>query len=369
MAFIICGCHQNKIRDGKALSAQNEHEKIEVRYAEGFHINKYDGYAEVIIMNPWEKGKELRRYYLVDKTKELPDGLPEGNVIRIPIGRVACYSSIQCSILDELGVIDSVAGVCEPQYVNIPIVRDKVKTGAVIDLGLASNPDIEKIMLLNPEVILTSPLKEVGYGKIESVNIPLIDCVDYMESSPLGRAEWIRFLGLLFNKEALADSLFKKTEQSYLELKTLATSAKKRPTVITEKKYGGIWHLPGGRSYAAHFLRDAGSAYFWENDSTTGSLPFAFETVLDKCEHADFWLIKYYSDRDLNYEDIEAEYGPYRVFTAFRNKTIFGCNTSKTSFYEDLLIHPDYHLKDLISIFHPELLSDYKPKYYKKLDD
>ncbi|MDR3061205.1 MAG: ABC transporter substrate-binding protein, partial [Dysgonamonadaceae bacterium] len=248
LLFFICfslffSCDR-KNRQTNVLN-QTKHNEAFVRYAQEFSVHKTDDYTEITIMNPWVRGTVLRHYILVDKTKKMPENLPEGIVIRVPLGRVVCYSSVQCSVLDELGVIDSIVGICEPQYVGVPIVREKIKNGTIVDLGMASNPDIEKIMLINPDAILTSPLKEVGYGKVESVGIPIIDCIDYMESTPLGRAEWIRFHALLFGKEMLADSLFTVTEQSYKNLKMLASSVKKRPTVVTEKKYGNVWHLPG----------------------------------------------------------------------------------------------------------------------------
>ncbi len=359
----------NNKNSGNRIVNQQSNNDLSIQYAQGFNVSRFDDYTKITIFNPWMKGQIMRSYILVDKTKEMPKDLPEGTVIKVPLGRVVCYSSVHCSILEELGVIDSVVGVCEPQYVDIPVIQKKIQTGAIVDLGMSSNPNVEKIMLMNPDAILSSPLKEVGYGKVESVGIPLIDCVDYMESTPLGRTEWIRFLALLFGKEALADSLFTKTVQSYQELKTLASSVKKRPTVITEKKYGNAWHLPGGQSYMALLLRDAGAAYYWENDSTTGSLSLSFETVLDKCERADFWLIKYFSNKDLNYNGLQAEYAPYAYFDAFKNKHIFGCNTEMNRYYEELPIHPDYVLKDLISIFHPDLLPGYQLRYYKKLRD
>ncbi len=340
-----------------------------VKYAQCFTVDKSDDYTRIAIMNPWMQGQILRSYVLIDKTREKPDNLPEGIVIQVPLERVACYSSVQCGILEELGVTNSIVGVCEPQYVDVPAIQEKIKDGSITDLGMASNPNIEKIMLANPDAILASPLKETSYGKVESVGIPIIDCVDYMESVPLARTEWIRFLALLFGKEEFADSLFTRTEQSYSELKTLVSSVKKRPTVLTEKKYGNAWHIPGGQSYMAHLLRDAGAAYYWENDSTTGSMNLSFETVLDKCEHVDFWLIKYFSNKDLDYNGLKAEYAPYAYFSAFKDKKIYGCNTEKNRYYEELPAHPDYVLKDLISIFHPDLLPGYERKYYSELKE
>jgi iron complex transport system substrate-binding protein len=189
-----------------------------------------------------------------------------------------------------------------------------------------------------------------------------------METSPLGRAEWIRFLALFFDKQTLADSLFHETVKSYNQLKELTAHVTSRPTLLTETIYQGIWYLPGGNSYMAHIYRDAGADYLWKDDTSSGSLlALPFESVLDKAEKADFWLLKYNNPRDMTYRELAQNYPNYTFFDAFKRRNIYVCNTGKVTYYEELPIHPDYVLKDMVWIFHPELLPDYQPRYYKKM--
>ena len=189
-----------------------------------------------------------------------------------------------------------------------------------------------------------------------------------MESLPLGRTEWIRFYGLLFGKEAMADSIFRETEDRYLELKELAKTVTNRPTVISEKKFGSSWYMPAGDSYVAHLYNDAGADYIFKDLPGAGSTPLAFETVLDKAIHADMWLIKYNQANDMTYKDLRTEYTPYENFDAFKNRRIYTCNTGIVPYYEEFPIHPDYLLKDLVWVFHPELLPGYTPRYYRKME-
>jgi iron complex transport system substrate-binding protein len=232
---------------------------------------------------------------------------------------------------------------------------------------MASKPDVEKIMMLSPEVIFASPIQGWTYGNVEKANIPIIETVDYTESHPLGQAEWIRFYSLFTGKEHLADSLFAITEKNYNDIKEAAAGAKKHPSVLTEMCYQGKWNMPGGKSFMACMLADAGATYPWNKDKSASYVPLNFETVLDKASDADIWVIKYNSPVEMTYASLEKEYKPYSYFKAFKTENIYGCNTLYSSYYEDLPIHPDYILKDMAYMFHPELFPDYKPKYYKKL--
>ena len=219
------------------------------------------------------------------------------------------------------------------------------------------------------ELVIVSPFQNSGYGPVEKLGIPIIEGADYMESLPLGRTEWIRFYGMLFGKEALADSIFRQTEKSYLDLKQLVTADMPRPTVISEKKFGASWFMPAGDSYIANMYADAGADYVFKELPGAGSTPLAFETVLDRAIHADMWLIKYNQSGDMTYGDLRAEYAPYENFDAFKNRRIYSCNTGLVPYYEEFPLHPDYLLKDLIWVFHPELLPGYSPRYYRKMQD
>lgn len=361
LAF-FSSCSTGKKDGGEAVTSSDT-----IRYAAGFTVKHYPSYRQVEVRDPWDSTRILQRYLLVDRNKDIPQNLPEGTIVRVPLKRVAVYSSVHCSILEQLHVANEVVGVCEPRYIDSPIVRKGIEAGTVADLGEATAPNAEKMIDINVEVILVSPFHNAGYGPAEKLGLPIIECADYMESTPLGRAEWIRFLALFFEKEEEAEKIFRETETAYLEICKLAASVRTRPTVLSEKKFGSSWFVPGGESYMATLFSDAGANYSFSDLPGAGSVPLSFEAVLDKAIHADYWLIKYNQENEMNYQALKTEYTPYSSFNAFKNKMIYTCNTGKVPFYEEFPMHPDYLLKDLVWIFHPELLPGYQPRYFRKM--
>ncbi|MDH6356771.1 ABC transporter substrate-binding protein [Parabacteroides sp. PF5-9] len=340
-----------------------------IRYARGITIDRYEEYTAVEVHDPWENGQLLQRYLLIDKAKELPANLPKGTIVRTPIQKIAVYTSVHVAIIDLLQSADQIIGVCEPRYMDTPLVQEGLKQGSIVDLGEATSPNVEKMIDVGAEIVIASPFQNSNYGAVEKIGIPIIEGADYMESLPLGRTEWIKFYGLLLDKEALADSLFAATEKRYLALKKLTTAVTSRPSVVAEKRFGSSWYVPAGDSYIAHLFRDAGADYLFHDLPGAGSTPLAFEFVFDKAIHADYWLLKYNHPEDISYTDLRKEYIPYEDFDAFKNRNVFGCNTGNTPYYEEFPIHPDYLLKDFVRIFHPELLPEYTLRYYKPLTD
>jgi iron complex transport system substrate-binding protein len=324
----------------------------------------------VSITNPWHSDNRLQTYILVPKNRALPAGLPEGIVVRTPLERTVVFSSVVCGMLDELDVLASLVGVAEPEYIDLPAVRNGIAAGSIQNIGRASQPDIEKLLLLSPEAMLTNPVNEAGTTAINPSTIPTIPCLEWKENHPLGQTEWIRLLGLLFDKQALADSLFFATVRAYNDLKLVADTVHHRPSVFTEKKYGDFWYMPGGKSYFARLLQDAGADYLFGDNENTGSLPFAFETIFNRAGKADCWLFKYYSPQDVTYRQLKSEYANYALFEAHKNRNVFACNTFKTpGYYQELPLHPDWLLRDLIAVFHPELLPGYRPRYYFRITE
>lgn len=340
-----------------------------VNYAKGFQVKKYDGYTTVSVRDPWDTTRMLQTYVLVDKNKELPANLPEGTLVKVPLTSVATYSTIHCSTLNELNRVDIIKGVCEPEYIKLDVIQNRIKDGTIANLGMASKPDAEQIIMLSPDAIFATPIQGWTYGTIEKTGIPILETTDYTESHPLGRAEWIRFYSLFTGTEQLADSLFAITEKNYREVKEIIADAANHPSVLTDIRYQSKWNMPGGKSFMANMLADAGASYPWADNNSTTYMPLAFETVLDKAGEADIWIIKYNWPKDMTYESLKKEYKPYSNFKAFKKKNIYGCNTAYSNYYEDLPIHPDYILKDMAYVFHPELFPDYTPKYYKKIVD
>ena len=342
---------------------------VKFRYAENIRIQKFKNYTKVELRNPWDTLKTLHTYILTDRNNAKSSNLPEGTIVRTPLENAIVYSSVHNSLIAEIGGIESIAGVCDIQYIKHPQIKAMYEKGAITDCGSSMSPDIEKIIDLNADAVLLSPFENSGgYGRIESIGVPIIECADYMETSPLGRAEWMKFYGLLTGREQEADSLFRSVENEYLSLKQIAKDVTNRPTVILELKYSSAWYVPGGKSTTAKMIDDAGADYIFSYTKESGSVPMSFETVLYKGQKADFWLIKYNQKQDKTYSELKKDYSPYANFDAWKNKRIFGCNTSYVNFYEETPFHPEALLRDLIIIFHPEIMKGEKTRYFTGLE-
>ena len=352
---------------GKQNSSKEALSSDSIQYAQGFTVQRFDTYTMVEVRDPWDSTRLLQRYLLVDRTKSVPGGLPKGTIVKVPVKDIVVYTSVHAAIIDQLHEINKVIGVCEPRYMDTPAIQEGIQAGRIADLGEATSPNIEKMIEIGAELVIASPFQNSSYGPVEKIGIPIIEGADYMEAFPLGRTEWIRFYGLLFGKEEMADSIFKETEQAYLSLKDLTANIDNRPTVLSEKKFGSSWYVPSGDSYMAHLIEDAGADYMFKDLPGAGSTPLAFETVFDKAIHADIWLVKYNQSSEMTYKDLRSEYTPYENFDAFKKKRIYTCNTGAVPYYEEFPIHPEYLLKDLIWIFHPELVFGYSPRYFREM--
>ena len=355
-----------------------------MKYAENICIVHYDGYTKVELANPWKKGQVLHTYYLVDRNPSLispkgrgldslldsPPWEGAGEVLLIPLARSAVYSGVHGSIIDELGAADRIRAVCEVEYFTNEHILSAYRAGRITNLGNSLAPDIESLIDIHPDAILLSPFENSGgYGLIETVDIPIVECADYMETSPLGRAEWMKFYGLLYGRAAEADSLFHEVETAYNTLKALATPAKEHPRVISDLITGSTWYVPGGRSTMGRLITDAGGDYIFRDRHESGSLALSPETVFAESQDADVWFMKYTkSTGDKTYEELASESPLYPQMRAFKERRVYGCNLSYVHFYNDLPYHPERHLKDMIRMFHPDLLPDHQLKYYKPLE-
>lgn len=361
--LLLSACNKKKQAD----SESNVIAEYKIEYAKGFRVVKLPDYTKVDVCDPWDSTRLLQTYILIDKNKQIPSNLPKGTIVRIPLSNVVAYSTIHCTTLNELGALDIIKAVCSPEYINLSAIKEGISAGKILDVGMSISPDVEKILDLSPEVIFAEPVTGQTYGNITKTKIPIIETPDYMETNPLGRAEWIRFYSLFIGKEQLADSLFANTVANYNHIKDITAKATSRPTILIDLRYMGKWNMAGGKSFMSNLIADAGGAYKWADNNSTTFLPLSFESVLDKAEDADIWLIKNFTPKDMTYQSLEKEYKPYSYFKAFKERNIWECNTSYVTYYEDLPIHPDWILKDLGAIFHPDLFKDYQTRYYKKM--
>ena len=362
---LLCSC------GGKNTAPQEQGDTISLQYARHLTLVKYDGYTLANLTDPWRQGKLLHQYALVPQGKK-GDALvstleaKKYTVVRTPVKRSIVFTTTHCSLLTDLGAQQAITGVCDFKYINIPWIQKAVKARRLADCGDGMNADVEKIIDAKPQVLLLSPFENSGgYGKLEEIHIPLIECAEYMETSSLGRAEWMKFYGLLYGKEKEANALFTAIVHEYQRLKALAMSTKKRPVVITERKTGSVWYVPGGGSTTAATIKDAGGQYAFADNKSQGSLSLSFEKVLDKAGQADIWFFKY-NDHPANMQELLAEYHGYSQLKAFQNRQVFGANCTVVPFFEESGFHPEYVLRDMIIILHPELKIG-TLKYYHRL--
>lgn len=360
--FLLLACSEEEV-EYVTLSPSND-------YARGYAFESRKNYKVVEIRNPWDTLKLLQRYILVPRGAEIPEGLPKGSIIRTPVKSAIVYESIHCGMIKELGVSDVIKGICDVDYNADNDLKKRVAEGSVANLGNSHLPDVEKIVSISPEIVILSAYQDRATDKVSKLGIPIIEMSDYMESTPLGRTEWLRFMSMLFEKEELADSLFKDTEKEYMKLAELGRKANNKPTLFCELKTGGVWYQPGGESYMAQLYRDAGINYLWSDNKDKGSISLSFEEVFARGVGADLWFIKYANDKDETLKSLAKKFAPYQQFSPYRNKTVWAVNSLKVPFYEEMPLYPHYVLRDLMIVAHPEMFSETDTtRYYKIMAD
>ena len=363
----------------RTTASQEAGDTVVFKYATQLTIVRHEGYTEVTLKNPWKEGMTLHRYLLVPDSSDVdvaaltsPHSPQTSTIVRTPLSRSVMFTTVHCAMLMLLDKEDCISGVADLKYIKIPWIQDQVKAGRITDVGEGMSPVVEKIIDQRPDALFLSPFENSGgYGRLEEIGIPIIECAEYMETSPLARAEWLRFYGMLFGCEQKADSLFAVVDSSYCALKELVrsqeTEDRSQPTVIVDKVTGSVWYVPGGKSTLGQLIHDAGGLYPWANDEHSGSVSLPFEAVLEKAGEADIWLFRYSSDHDITYSELLAEHHGYNQFKAFRQQQVYGWNVELSLFYEESPFRPDWLLNDFIRILHPELQGLEPLRYYKKV--
>ena len=375
--LVSCGGRQT-------TASQEAGDTVVFKYATQLSIVRYKDYTEVVVKNPWKEGKILHSYLLVPDSIDPQDisltsyhSPLTSTIVRTPLRRSVMFTTVHCAMLMSFGCEQSIAGVADLKYIKIPWIHEQVKAGRITDVGEGMSPVVEKIIDQRPDALFLSPFENSGgYGRLEEIGIPIIECAEYMEPSPLARAEWLRFYGMLFGCEARADSLFAVVDSSYNALKALAGNhkvqsskfkAQSSSTVLLDKVTGSVWYVPGGRSTIGQMIQDAGGDYPWADDDHSGSVSLPFEAVLEKAGEADVWLFRYSSDHDITPAELLSEHHGYDQFKAFRSGEIYGCDVERSLFYEESPFRPDWLLGDYIHILHPDIPNLPPLRYYKKV--
>ena len=376
VAILSAGCRHHTAADTGNTAIDTGSTAIDTvafRYARLLHVEQHEGFRLVTIDNPWKPGKVLHRYALIPHDAENTDEIAETNIknvtiLHTPLSRTIIFTSVHCALLSMLGAENRVAGVADLKYIKVPFVREGCRDGRLTDCGDGMNPVVEKIIDAGADAILLSPFENSGgYGKVEEAGIPLVECAEYMEQSPLARAEWMRFYGMLYGCEERADSLFAVVDSSYHALCLLAADAGGRPSVIVDKQTGPVWYVPGGHSTIGRMLSDAAADYPFASDTHPGSLSLPFETVLERAGDAHFWLFRYDSDSPMTLRRLLTEQQGYAQLRAVSDGKVYGCNVRTSFFYEETPFRPDFLLADFIAILHPSLALSDSTRYYLPL--
>jgi iron complex transport system substrate-binding protein len=362
-----------------AISCKKEVKKVEetntettIMYAKGFEIEAFDGYKKLIIKSPYQNSDQEFEYFIVKKGDDIEIDT-KNKILNIPINQIVVTSTTHIPMVELLNEETSIVGFPFAQYVSSEKTRNLIDTGKIREIGNKNDINTEILLDLQPELIVGYSVSSANktYNIIEKAGIPVIYNGDWLEETPLGRAEWIKFFGVLFDKEKQADSIFKVIESSYLEAKKLALKAIHKPTVLSGAIMSkDIWNLPAGESFVATFLKDANVNYLWQDTEGKGSLSLSFESVFDKGAVADFWIAPgYFSSKEQLLQSNQL----YEKFTSFQKNKIYTASIKKGKtggviYYELGLTRPDLVLKDIIKIAHPELLPDYEFTFFEQMN-
>ena len=342
-----------------------------IKYAKGFDIQHLNNYKKIIVTAPYPNAKEVFEYILLPKGKNIPIEIKSKKIIRTPIEKIVVTSTTHIPMLELVGEEHSLVGFPNLKYISSKKTRQRIANGSIKELGNDQDINTEVVLDLQPEVIIGFSMNSTNtpLSNIEKAGIPVLLNGDWLEETPLGRAEWIKFFGVLFDKEKEADSIFNAIEQQYKKAVEIAKDAKKSPTILSGVLFKDIWNLPAGDSFVAQFLKDANTNYLWADTQGKGSLSLSFESVFDKGKTADFWIAPGYFS---SIEQLKNANQHYAEFDAFKNRKIFSFANKKGEnggvlYYELAPVQPHIVLKDIIKATHPELLPNYQPFFLEKI--
>lgn len=339
------------------------------RYAKNVTAYATDYGYRMDVLNPWDSTALLGSFALVDEhhdAAKVTDG--QAVVVQLPVHSVISFSSTQWSVFMQLNEISRVKGILEGRYVHDPQMIAMLKEGVIKDVGTESAMDIESVIQMRPDIILYSPYFDGNQTNLQVTGAALFPFADYLENTPLGRAEWIRVVGMMTGREEEADAWFEDIETRYHQLSGLCAEVTERPTVFSDLAFNGQWYIAGGQSYIAKLFADAGADYIWKDNPSTASFPLDSETILAQAKHADYWRVANSTSLPMTYESLKKENAIYALFDAYKNHRILVCDIQETGYFEKSQIEPDILLADFIYFFHPEIIAEYQdnyqPKYY-----
>jgi iron complex transport system substrate-binding protein len=343
---------------------------IKVRYAEGFSIEEHQRYTLLNVFNPFQNQADTLRYLLIPRGQTRPKAYPKAQAIHVPVRSIIVTSATQLGSLEMLQSQKVIKGMVGAKYAYNPEIRKRISSGDIKSFKGSLNK--ESALNMHPDLVIISSGKASQFKDskvLMNAGIGIFVNGNWLETTPLGRAEWMKVMGLLLGKEKMARKKFHQIAERYNHLKEKAETAKNEPLVINNLPYKGAWFESGGRSYMAQYFRDASARYPWFGNSSTGGLRLSFETVYNAGLKADVWLNP---GSARTKADILAVDQRLKAFKAFKTDQIYNKNKRVTAsgandFWEKGVVRPDLVLSDLIKILHPGLLPDDSLYFYRKV--
>ncbi len=369
---VLFSCSNKKHYDDNQSDNQVEH--VNLKYAKGFRIDLLDNYKLITVINPWSGANNIEyQYLLIDKDEELPDFAKEFTVIRTPIEKVVCLSTTHVAFIDVLNKTESIVGVSGTDYINNKKVRKNIENKQVFDVGFDSNLNYELIVGINPDLVITYGVggEIAGYNqRLKDLGINAVMNAEYLEDHPLGKLEWIKFIAAFYNMEDEADIYFDAIEKEYNVLLDIVKGVNNKPKVLIGLPYKDSWYVPGGKSFLAKMVEDAGGEYIWKENDSRESQPFNTESIFVKATEAEIWI---HTGNVHSKNDILKVDERFENFKPFNESLIFNNNLRMNQFggndyWETGLVLPNIVLKDMIKIFHPDLLKNHQLVYYKQIN-
>jgi iron complex transport system substrate-binding protein len=350
-----------------------DHSASTITYAKGFEINSHRTYRKVSVTAPWQKSKGVSfDYYLVDRTKQIPPELAGKNIIRTPVSRVICLSTTHVGFVSALNEVPSIQAISGASYVSDSIVRQRVANKQIADIGYDQGINYELILSLKPDLIIAYGVGSDVTGlmnKLHDLGLPVVLNGEYLEETPLAKAEWIKFIGAFYGKDKLAEAYFKKTETSYKSLSQSVSAVKTHPVILTGLPFKDAWWMAGGHSNLAALIKDAGGEFLWKDNASREAFVVSLEEVVVRSAKADYWLNCGSAN---SIKDIIATDSRFTAFPQVQKKAIFNNNLrvgpeGGNDYWELGVVRPDLILSDLIKIFHPECDSITHFNFYKQI--
>lgn len=343
---------------------------IRPKYAQGFWIEVFKDHKIIHVRNAYDTTQVIENYIIANNKKSVPDN---ATFIQVPVRKNVSLSTTQIGFLQELNLIDSIIAVSDAERIFNKNVHANISSGKTQTIGNYNGINEEKILSLQPSLVFAYSFTEGNSSlpKLKSLGLKIVLVNDYNEIHPLARAEWVKMIAAFYDREALADSVFSEVEQEYLQLSEMAKGVVQKPDVFCNLPWKEIWYMPSGKSYFAKFIDNAGGNYLWKNDTSSRTLNLDFEAVFARAAQAPIWLNP---NSAKNLKEIGAQDSKFQLFKAFKAGEVFNNNRMENAgggnaFWETGVAKPNIVLKDLIRIFHPELLPNYQLMYYQKLEN